>query len=34
VESSPGGLGSLYHGGKPEAHYGRSMLGLGGKLDA
>ncbi|KAH8944521.1 hypothetical protein BDL97_13G114800 [Sphagnum fallax] len=29
-----GGPGGPYHGGKPEAHCGGSMLGLGGKLDA
>jgi len=23
-----------YHGGKPEAHFGRNMLMLGGKLNA
>jgi hypothetical protein len=25
--------GGPYHGGKLEAHFGRNMLGLGGKLD-
>jgi len=34
MESSPGGLGGPYHGGKPKVHFGRNMLGLGGKLDA
>jgi len=28
------GLGGPYHGGKLEAHFGRNMLGLVGKLDA
>ncbi len=25
--------GCPYHGGKPEVHFGRNMLGLGRKLD-
>jgi hypothetical protein len=28
------GHGGFYHGGKLEAHFGRNMLGLVGKLDA
>jgi hypothetical protein len=28
-----GGLDYSYHGGKPKAHFGRNMLGLGGMLD-
>ncbi len=28
-----GGPSGPCHGGKPEVHFGRNMLGLGGKLD-